>query len=78
MDTKREKSWTIQSALDLVKDLGPREDTARSYRRFKENLAVLSAKGSEPSAPAWGWEPPGAVHKGSLKKVANDSLKILV
>ena len=35
MDSKQEKSWTITEVVDLVKDLGPRENTARSYKLFK-------------------------------------------
>ena len=36
MDSKQEKSWTITEVVDLVKDLGPRENTAYSYKRLKE------------------------------------------
>ena len=78
MDSKREKSWTIQSTLDLVKDLGPRENTARSYKLFKENLKKLRERGSQLSGPSGGWEPPVEVWEKQLKGVANDSLKLLV
>ena len=82
MDSKQEKSWTIQSTLDLVKDLGPWENTARSYKLFKENLKKLRERGSRSSelsgTSPGGWEPPGEVWEKELKGVANDGLKLLV
>ena len=82
MDSKREKSWTIQSTLDLVKDLGPRENTARSYKLFKEKLKKLRERGSQSSEPSGtspgGWEPPGEVWEKELKGLANDGLKSLI
>ena len=48
--SKQEKSWTITEVVDLVKDLGPRENTANKYKRFKETLKRFSG-------PTW--EPPG-------------------
>ena len=71
MDSKQEKSWTITEVVDLVKDLGPRENTSFAYRRFKENLKKLS-----PSGPTW--EPPGEAGEKKLKGLANDGLQILV
>ena len=69
MDSKQEKSWTITEVVDLVKDLGPRENTAYSYKRLKETLKSFSG-------PTW--EPPGKAGEKELKGVANDGLKILV
>ena len=69
MDSKQERSWTITEVVDLVKDLGPRENTAYSYKRLKETLKSFSG-------PTW--EPPGKAGEKELKGVANDGLKILV
>ena len=44
MDSKQEKSWTITEVVDLVKDLGPRENTARSYKLFKEKLKIVDRR----------------------------------
>ena len=67
--SKQEKSRTITEVVDLVKDLGPRENTAYSYKRLKETLKSFSG-------PTW--EPPGEAEEKELKGVANDGLKILV
>ena len=64
--SKQEKSWTITEVVDLVKDLGPRENTAYSYKRLKETLKGFSG-------PTW--EPPGKAQEKALKRVANDGLK---
>ena len=78
MDSKREKGWTIQSTLDLMKDLGPREGTAKSYKLFKDNLKKLRERGSPLRGPSGGLMPPGEIWEKALKGVANDSLKLLV
>ena len=59
-----------------MKDLGPQENTARSYKLFKEKLKIVDRRSSGTSPG--GWEPPGEVWEKELKGVANDGLKILV
>ena len=75
MGSKGVKSWSIQSTVDLVKELGPREDTSKCFKTFKTWLKILRERGLIPSGV---WEPPGCRMEIRMKGEANDSLRELV
>ena len=52
MDSKQEKSWTITEVVDLVKDLGPRENTTYSQVE-DESLQSQTQKKTRSTVTSW-------------------------
>ena len=69
------ESWGFKSLQELLRDLGPREDTRKVYRQFKELVekAKNTSVGEHPNV----WRPPG-LRRSGIRELAADGLAATV
>ena len=70
--TSKTESWGFKSILDLLRDLGPREETRKVYKQFK--ALVLDAKNMSVGVQPEESRPPGCSRQTLLKTLATEGL----